>query len=66
MLKYNPEIIPRNHLMEQILDHVEDGDLSLLNEWLKALKTPFQTTKKALFKTPDPNGSRHYKTYCGT
>ncbi|MBN2795675.1 MAG: YdiU family protein [Clostridia bacterium] len=66
MQAVNPQIIPRNHVMEHILDTVEKHDLSRLEEWLEALRHPYQKPKKSLFTTPPESNEVVYKTYCGT
>ncbi len=37
----NPLYVPRNHLAQTVISAAEQGDLSLLHDWLKVLKAPY-------------------------
>ncbi|TAH26034.1 MAG: YdiU family protein [Cytophagales bacterium] len=65
---YNPQFIPRNHIVEKILDEVSnDRDFTLFNQTLAALKNPYQYKVEYDFLRNTPTGSDlAYKTYCGT
>ncbi|TGE18969.1 protein adenylyltransferase SelO [Hymenobacter elongatus] len=41
MLRANPKYVLRNYLAQQAIEAAETGDLSLLNELMEVLKTPF-------------------------
>src|SRR5699024_7534371 len=67
MLRSNPALIPRNHLVESALDAaVNHHNYDKINQLLKALQDPFAHTdeQKALAKIPVPNTP--YQTFCGT
>jgi len=52
----NPVFIPRNYLIQMALDAFEQGDRSVLDDLLMALKTPYQEneyTLKFYGKRPD-------------
>jgi uncharacterized protein YdiU (UPF0061 family) len=68
MRAHNPAIIPRNHRVEEALEAaVEREDLSVMHQLLEALRTPYdQHSDRAYYASPAPDGTPHYKTYCGT
>lgn len=68
MQKINPAIIPRNHLVEQVLTKaVEDNDFEPAKKLIKALKTPFTEDKDSIdfINTPKESEVVHH-TFCGT
>ena len=68
MQQHNPELIPRNHLVEKALDDVcLQQDNILFDELLKTGKTPYQAQPNYKhLQTPPPDGDKGYKTFCGT
>jgi uncharacterized protein YdiU (UPF0061 family) len=69
MRQTNPQIIPRNHLVEAALSAaVEQGDLGPFQELLSALQKPYSPDKSmpARFFEPAPRGGEPYQTFCGT
>ena len=68
MRKMNPVIIPRNHIVEQVIDACEQsGKPDAALELLEALKTPYQDSEvTAKYKMPDPEFDSNYQTFCGT
>ena len=65
---YNPQFIPRNHMVEKaLLLASEHEDYNLFNDLLSIMKTPY---KKQLgmeqFQNPPEGGDDGYKTFCGT
>lgn len=67
MKRVNPSVIPRNHKVEQALAEAEEGDLSLIFEFLTVLKNPYteeEVDKK--FQSPASPLERAYQTFCGT
>jgi uncharacterized protein YdiU (UPF0061 family) len=67
MRKYNPVIVPYNHLVEEVLSAAEEGDMQPFYKLLSALEKPFEfsSSNEAFINTPvDPNP--HYQTFCGT
>jgi len=68
MHSQNPFFIPRNHQIEQIITQVvQQDDLSLFQQFAKALKSPFSATaSNAIFAKAPPAGGPHYRTFCGT
>lgn len=68
MNKANPKVIPRNHLIEAILDDFENyGHSEQLIGFLKALDKPYEESDN-LFKYQDVNVDldKQYQTFCGT
>lgn len=70
MKNHNPQIIPRNHLVEKAIREVEDkGDYSFVRIFMELLKSPFDYSKKipeGFLKPMDLDEKVNYKTYCGT
>ncbi len=67
MRSVNPAVIPRNHRVEEALAAAEENDdLSVLNELVTVLSTPYDPpANPARYCEPQPN-DRTYRTYCGT
>lgn len=63
----NPKLIPRNHQIQQVIDHANQRDYAPLKEMWEALKSPFDVSEKHTHMTlpPKPN-ERVYQTFCGT
>jgi len=67
MQNTNPVIIPRNHIVEKSLIEAENGDLSLFNEFLSALQTPYSPVLASeRFTHPPAPSNKVYQTFCGT
>jgi uncharacterized protein YdiU (UPF0061 family) len=67
MKTQNPFYIPRNQIVEQVLDLAVKGDLSDLKLWLQILKNPYElqdVDNRYLHGIEDFRTD--YKTYCGT
>jgi uncharacterized protein YdiU (UPF0061 family) len=63
----NPAFIPRNHLVEAALAAAEQNDLSVLEQLLNVLATPYDHARYAPdHRLPAPDGGAGYRTYCGT
>ena len=68
MRRNNPAVIPRNHLIEEMLTAaIEDDNFKPFEELLEMLKAPYsQGTKLSKYMDlPKPNG-QIYQTFCGT
>ena len=62
----NPAIIPRNHFVEQALDAAVNGDYSVMDQLLQALKQPYAyLPEQQMYATP-PISEGSYRTFCGT
>ena len=65
MLKHNPAVIPRNHLVEKALSLVvREQDYKLLNDLIGALQKPYEHSK--IFSEPPLEEDKSYQTFCGT
>ena len=66
MRRSNPAFIPRNHKMEQALLAATEGDLSVMEQLLDVLTSPFDYSRDLPeFSTPGPD-QPSYRTFCGT
>ncbi|WP_293981444.1 YdiU family protein [uncultured Clostridium sp.] len=67
MEKSNPALIPRNHRVEEALESAVNGDYSVFNSLLDALKKPYDYSNVDEYYVKLPEGGNcQYKTYCGT
>ena len=64
MKGHNPAVIPRNHRVEEALSAAEQGDLSVMENLLEALRNPFEDHEE--YSAPAKATSCPYKTFCGT
>jgi uncharacterized protein YdiU (UPF0061 family) len=69
MQKNNPFIIPRNHIVEEILhDVTQNQSLNKWNELLENLKNPYLKPQQFthLHQMPNKTTDYNHTTYCGT
>jgi uncharacterized protein YdiU (UPF0061 family) len=67
MKSVNPDVIPRNHRVEEALAAAEErGDLSVLHRLLGVLATPYEVTADAGPYREPPRDESGYRTFCGT
>jgi len=68
MKSINPVFIPRNHLIENVIQSaVGDNDFKLFQDLLLALSNPFEDNKDFMsFKLPPKSNEIVHQTYCGT
>ena len=66
MRKSNPSLIPRNHIVENVLKMAEQNDLKPLNELLKLVKKPYEKHNGIDDYQKADKNSNKYKTFCGT
>jgi serine/tyrosine/threonine adenylyltransferase len=68
MLAVNPAYIPRNHRVEEALAAaVERDDYGAVEELVAVLARPFEERPEfAGYLGPSADGSKNYRTYCGT
>ncbi len=68
MQSANPIVIPRNHLVEQVLTAAAfENNMLPFNELMDTLSRPYQDNQDIKrFQEPPPGNDAHYKTYCGT
>jgi uncharacterized protein YdiU (UPF0061 family) len=67
MRRANPVVIPRNHVVEEVLAAAVGGDLSVMHRLLEVLANPFEKTaaNELYRKVPEVSGAP-YRTFCGT
>ena len=67
MWRSNPAIIPRNHLVEEILSAAERDDLSGMERFMSAMREPYaySAEQEEYTALPVPASCR-YRTFCGT
>lgn len=67
MRQNNPNVIPRNHRVEEALAAADNGDLYLMEKLLKVLSSPFDdSAEHAEYSLPAGPEFAGYKTFCGT
>ena len=67
MRAFNPYIIARNHIVQEIIDAGNNLDFQPLENFLKVLKKPFDYDEKNIFyHTPPAMEQRVLQTFCGT
>ncbi len=63
----NPLLIPRNHIIEKIINNTYDGNYSNLFEFNKILKTPYKKNKNVEnYTKPAEEHEKVFQTFCGT
>lgn len=66
-VKYsNPQIIPRNHILENILNECKNGNYKNLNRFISILKNPYNSVIPEEFTKEPTNEEKIYETFCGT
>ena len=64
---HNPLVIPRNHLVEGVLELAVQGDMEPFHEFLEAISKPYQTPKNEKYLHGASAGfDASYQTFCGT
>ena len=63
--KINPNIIPRNHIIEKIIKDSYSNNYDLLYEFEKVIKQPYSNNDNK-FKIPPSDSEKVYQTFCGT
>lgn len=67
MKKHNPLYIPRNHIVEKVLDEAVWWDYESFHTFLKLLKQPYSKQKNSeIFMRHDVDFEKSYMTFCGT
>ena len=67
MKKNNPNVIPRNHKVEEALAEADKGNLDKIKELLAILKNPYDNQNNIQeYQTPAPSSNEKYQTFCGT
>jgi uncharacterized protein YdiU (UPF0061 family) len=68
MRENNPVYIPRNHLVEEVLEEAVKGNYVPFKELQAVLSTPYQFKAERIKYTqpPEQNFEHNYQTFCGT
>ncbi len=66
MMIKNPSVIPRNNLVEQVLNDSKFGNYKSIKNFLRILKKPYKKYLKETIYIKDPKIDPSYKTFCGT
>ena len=62
----NPMIIPRNHIVEKVLNESANGNFNNLNEFISLLKNPYKSSIPEEYIAEPTNEEKVYQTFCGT
>ena len=65
MQENNPVVIPRNQLVEEVLNQAENGKMELFNQFLQVVSNPYQY-KTELQDYIKVDEIEDYRTFCGT
>jgi len=65
MNNHNPSVIPRNHIVEKVLQASKTGQFGSLYELLNVIRTPYEDHEKK-YSLPPVDNERVFETYCGT
>ena len=67
MRQHNPAFIPRNHNVEEaLMAATSRGDISVLENLLEVLATPYDHDRDLPFFSAPGSAERPYRTFCGT
>ena len=67
MDRANPIYIPRNHLVEEVLDAATAGDLAPFEELLELVTHPFEQLEgRERYESGAPIDAPPHRTFCGT
>ena len=67
MNKVNPLVIPRNHLVEEALNHsIETNDFKKIHELIQVLQNPYDINPLTFDYQSTPSLEKNFVTYCGT
>ena len=66
MRSVNPLVIPRNHMVEEVLIKANDGKTDPLNKLLAVLNSPYSEQKNISRYQTSSDSNEKYQTFCGT
>jgi uncharacterized protein YdiU (UPF0061 family) len=64
IIRANPAVIPRNHMVEEALAAATAGDMAPFDALLTAIQRPYDEAEA--YMLPAPTSFGDYVTYCGT
>ena len=62
----NPMIIPRNHIVEKVLNESANGNFRNLIKFISFLKDPYESNIPEEYMKEPTNDEKVYQTFCGT
>ena len=63
----NPAVIPRNHLVEEVLESASNGNMAPFHDFLEVLSAPYtEPADKKYLLGADAMYDAAYQTFCGT
>jgi uncharacterized protein YdiU (UPF0061 family) len=67
MRNHNPAMIPRNHIVESVLESAVEGNWQPWDEFLAKLRQPYSHAEiDSAYQEPAPADAPAYRTFCGT
>ena len=62
----NPYIIPRNHIIDKILNESDNNKFNKLEEIMSVLQDPYSPNKPKEYTRPPNENEKVHQTFCGT
>ena len=62
----NPKIVPRNHIVDKVLNESTNGNFKNLNKFISLLKKPYEYGIPEEYIAEPTNEEKVYQTFCGT
>jgi len=62
----NPMIIPRNHIVEKVLNESANGNVKNLFKFISLFKKPYESSNPEEYMREPTNKEKVYQTFCGT
>ena len=67
MMQQNPQVIPRNHLVDAALSQAEQDDWQAWDALLPVIQHPYKAPAEPAFTYPAPEDfAKGFQTFCGT
>ncbi|MEP1448103.1 MAG: protein adenylyltransferase SelO [Paraglaciecola sp.] len=67
MYQYNPHVVLRNYLAQQVIDQAEEGNFEMFHQFIAALKKPYQEIKEyQKFSAPPPDWGKKLEISCSS
>jgi uncharacterized protein YdiU (UPF0061 family) len=67
MLKTNPKYVLRNYIAQEVIDDVEKGSSTLLNQWLEVLYSPYEEHDEfEKYALPTPSDKKDFEVSCSS
>ena len=68
MKKYNPVVIPRNHIVDHAIKEATSGNITPYEKLLKILSSPYKYNNSMIefMNPPSENFEKCFQTFCGT